>query len=43
MSYNSGGYIVVGPGSAVQPIDMSAQDALRFTLTAGIEATTKLV
>ena len=36
MSYNIGGYIVVAPRSAVQPIDMSAEDALRFTLTAGI-------
>lgn len=36
MSYNIGGYIVVAPRSAVQPIDMSVEDALRFTLTAGI-------
>ena len=36
MSYNIGGYIVVVPRSAVQPIDMSVEDALRFTLTAGI-------
>lgn len=36
MSYNVGGYIVVVPRSAVQPIDMSVEDALRFTLTAGI-------
>lgn len=36
MSYNIGGYIVVAPRSAVKPIDMSAEDALRFTLTAGI-------
>ena len=36
MSYNVGGYIVVVPRSAVHPIDMSVEDALRFTLTAGI-------
>jgi uncharacterized membrane protein len=40
MSYNIGGYIVVVPRSAVQPIDMSVEDALRFTLTAGITGIT---
>lgn len=36
MSYMIGGYLVVVPHTAIQPIDMSVEDALRFTLTAGI-------
>ncbi len=36
MSYMIGGYLVVVPPSAIQPIDMSVEEALRFTLTAGI-------
>ncbi len=31
-----GGYLVVVPRSAVQPFEMSAEDAMRFILTAGI-------
>ncbi len=36
MSYMIGGYLVLVPSTAIQPIDMSVEDALRFTLTAGI-------
>ncbi len=36
MSYMIGGYLVMVPRSDVQPLDMSVEDALRFTLTAGI-------
>lgn len=36
MSYQIGGYTVFLPRSAVEPIDMSVEDAMRFTLTAGM-------
>jgi uncharacterized membrane protein len=36
LSYMIGGYAVVMPRSAVRPIDMSMEEAMRFTLTAGV-------
>lgn len=36
MSFNIGGYSVVMPRSAVKPLNMNMEDAMRFTLTAGI-------
>ena len=36
MSYQMGGYTTMVPRSAVQPIDMSIEDAMRFALTAGV-------
>jgi uncharacterized membrane protein len=36
MSYQVGGYTVFLPKSLVEPLDMSVEDALRFTLTAGV-------
>lgn len=36
LSYMIGGYAVLMPRSAVRPLDMSMEDAMRFTLTAGV-------
>lgn len=36
MSYNLGGYAVLMPRSAVRPLDMSLEEAMRFALTAGV-------
>jgi uncharacterized membrane protein len=36
MSYMIGGYAVLMPRSAVRPLDMSMEEAMRFTLTAGL-------
>ncbi len=36
MSYQIGGFTVVVPRSAVTPIDMSAEDAMRLAMTAGM-------
>lgn len=36
MSYQVGGYTVLMPRAAVQPVDMSFEEAMRFTLTAGL-------
>ena len=36
MSYQIGGFTVVVPRSAVKPIDMSAEDAMRLAMTAGM-------
>lgn len=36
MSYMIGGYTVLLPQSAVRPINMSMEEAMRFTLTAGV-------
>lgn len=36
MSYQIGGYTVYLPKSQVEPLDMSIEDAMRFTLTAGV-------
>jgi uncharacterized membrane protein len=35
-SYQLGGYMVLLPRSSVQPVEMSIEDAMRLTLTAGI-------
>jgi uncharacterized membrane protein len=40
LSYMIGGYTVLIPRSAVQPLDMSMEEAMRFTLTAGLAGTT---
>ena len=42
MSYQIGGYTVFLPRSAVEPIDMSVEDAMRFTLTAGMSSAQEL-
>lgn len=36
MSYMIGGYAVLMPRSAIRPLDMSMEEAMRFTLTAGV-------
>jgi len=36
LSYMIGGYAVLMPRSAVRPIDISMEEAMRFTLTAGV-------
>ena len=36
LSYMIGGYTVFMPRSAVRPIDMNMEDAMRYTLTAGV-------
>jgi len=36
MSYQIGGFTVVVPRAAVKPIDMSAEDAMRLAMTAGM-------
>lgn len=36
MSYQIGGYTVLLPKENLEPLDMSAQDAMRFVLTAGM-------
>lgn len=36
MSYQLGGYVVMVPREAVEPIEMSMEDALRFAVTAGM-------
>jgi uncharacterized membrane protein len=36
MSYMIGGYAVLVPRKAVQPLDMSMEEAMRFVLTAGV-------
>lgn len=36
MSYQIGGYTVFVPKSAIEPVDMTMEDAMRFTLTAGM-------
>ena len=41
LSYMIGGYAVLIPRSAVRPLDMSSEEAMRFTLTAGVTGTTK--
>ncbi len=40
LSYMIGGYAVLMPRSAVRPLDMSMEEAMRFTLTAGVASTT---
>lgn len=41
LSYMIGGYAVLMPQSAVRPLDMSMEEAMRFTITAGVTGTTK--
>jgi uncharacterized membrane protein len=38
MSYQVGGYTVFVPESALTPIDLSREDAMRFILTAGLKS-----
>jgi uncharacterized membrane protein len=39
MSYMIGGHTVLVPRSAVRPLDMGMEEAVRFTLTAGVTGT----
>lgn len=39
MSYMIGGYAVLMPRSAIRPLDLNMEEAMRFTLTAGVAAT----
>lgn len=36
LSYMIGGYAILMPRSAIRPIDMNIEEAMRFTLTAGV-------
>jgi uncharacterized membrane protein len=36
MSYQIGGYTLLLPRTMVEPVQMSMEDALRFTITAGM-------
>ena len=38
MSYQIGGYTLMLPRDRVEPLDMSLEDAMRYTLTAGVSA-----
>ncbi len=38
MSYQIGGYTVFVPRGTIRPVEMSVEDAMRFTLTAGVSA-----
>ncbi|MDH3947725.1 MAG: DUF502 domain-containing protein [Gammaproteobacteria bacterium] len=40
LSYMIGGYAVLMPRSAIRPLDMNMEEAMRFTLTAGVTGTT---
>lgn len=40
MSYGIGGFAVLVPRSVTRPLDMSLEDAMRFTLTAGVTGST---
>ncbi|MCK4950227.1 MAG: DUF502 domain-containing protein [Gammaproteobacteria bacterium] len=40
LSYMIGGYAVLMPRSAVRPLDMNMEEAMRFTLTAGVTGST---
>lgn len=39
LSYMIGGYAILMPRSAVRPLDMNMEEAMRFTLTAGVTKT----
>ena len=39
MSYQLGGYTIIVPRTAVQPISMSVEKAMRFVVTAGMQTT----
>ncbi len=41
LSYMIGGYAVLMPRSAVRPLNMSMEEAMRFTLTAGVTGSSK--
>ena len=41
LSYMIGGYAVLMPRSAIQPVNMSMEEAMRFTLTAGVTGSRK--
>ena len=43
MSYMIGGYAVLVPRTAVQPLNMSLEDAMRYVLTAGVTRVTPAV
>jgi uncharacterized membrane protein len=38
LSYMIGGYTVLLPRTAVRPLDMTMEEAMRFTLTAGVKS-----
>jgi uncharacterized membrane protein len=40
LSYMIGGYAILMPRDAVRPLDMSMEEAMRFTLTAGVTGKT---
>lgn len=41
LSYMIGGYTLLTPRSAVRPLDMNMEEAMRFTLTAGVTGVSK--
>lgn len=41
LSYMIGGYAVLMPRSAIRPVDMKMDEAMRFTLTAGVTGATR--
>lgn len=41
LSYMIGGYAVLMPRSSVRPLNMSMEEAMRFTLTAGVTSSSK--
>ena len=41
LSYQIGGYTVMLPRSAIQPVDMSMQEAMRFAVTGGMKSKRK--
>ncbi len=41
LSYMIGGYAVLVPRNTVRPLDMSMEEAMRFTLTAGVTGSAK--
>lgn len=41
LSYMIGGYAVLMPRSALRPLDMNMEEAMRFTLTAGLTGATR--
>jgi uncharacterized membrane protein len=43
LSYMIGGYAVLIPRSAVRPLEMNMEEAMRFTLTAGVTGSTAYV
>jgi uncharacterized membrane protein len=41
MSYNVGGYVALMPRSAVRPLNISLEEAMRFVLTAGVTSSAR--